>query len=298
MLVFTLCFDSGLARKWLEEKHYRGQRDIRRDHVEFLAEEMRRGRFAQGTPIRYCTLRNEDYLVDGRHRLSAVVASQTSQIFTVICDVVQTEQEIAEIYSALDIGRKRTISDMYSAMNLPEQLALSKSQLNCVGSAVGFIHSGFTRSRTISLHRDELLRMIDEYSDSARQYYADVFGVPVELRAAYQRSSTLSLAMITYRYSAETYGEAVKKFWLGVLFDDGVPVGDVRKVANRHLMTTTMHGGGLTSMGKSRFTPAFSFRYLATCFNCYVLGQQRSFLHQPDPLAPVKILGTPFRGGE
>lgn len=58
------------------------------------------------------------------------------------------------------------------------------------------------------------------------------------------RVASLSIVLLSLRFSApkaEAQGDpSVDEFWRGVIFDDGIQIGDPRKLANRHLLTTAM----------------------------------------------------------
>jgi hypothetical protein len=89
------------AQKILNEKNA-GNRPMNRIHVESLAKEMKRGAWkVNGDTI--CI--NEDRLIDGQHRLAAVVLSGVSiQTFVV-------EGLASDVFDTKDVGKRRSAGD-------------------------------------------------------------------------------------------------------------------------------------------------------------------------------------------
>lgn len=89
------------AAKTLAEKNI-GNRALNRAHVEFLANEIRRGTWkVTGFPI----VMNAERLVDGQHRLAAVVKAGLS-IQTFVADNIPSD-----VFDAIDNGRRRSTGD-------------------------------------------------------------------------------------------------------------------------------------------------------------------------------------------
>ncbi len=95
-----------LARQYLEQ-NTEGQRRLRPAHVDFLAREMREERWKyNGDSIRFD---ENDKLIDGQHRLSAVVLSGKSIRFLVARGIDP------EAFTTIDTGRKiRNAADYLS----------------------------------------------------------------------------------------------------------------------------------------------------------------------------------------
>jgi len=286
-----------MAMDWISKNVYDYQRRIGQTHVKFLAEEMKRDAFKQDTVLEFCTVNgsNNPILTDGQHRLAAVVASGKSQRFIVVTRSVPNDEALATDYTRTDKNRPRTVQDDYKVLSLEDELALNGTQVNKLGGAVGFIFNGFSSSGgRRKLHTDDRLRMMREYNDAYGAFLEVVAGVPGDMWKRLNRAASLSVALVTFRYSVLTYGDMVEEFWRGAAFDDGLRVGDARKVANRHLIDTGMVGGAQS--GKQIASAARSCRYLANCFNAYVTKRDRRFTRVPDVTKPVEILGSPFNG--
>lgn len=285
-----------MAETWLKQCKYERQRNVRPHHVEFLAEEMRRGNFRQGTQIHFTEYEGKLHLVNGQHTLSAIIKSDLPQIL----DICQTDEDPSVAYYRHDNGLKRTPADMFSAMYIAEEFGITKTQTNALGAAVRFIAQNFkqkpTRSERVTVvHPDDQLGLMREYGEYAEAYFDIAAGRPKHMRSSVERAATLSVALVTLRYAYPTMGDVVTDFWKGAIFDDGLSAGDARKAANVHLLTTGMGGGGQGYTIQTK-TSEYSARYIARCWNAWVEKREISFTKVLDQFAPIIIRGTPFTG--
>lgn len=285
-----------MAAKWLETMPYEHQRKVRQWWVDYLAEEIRREKFIQGTQIHLACLGSRQALIDGQHRLWAVVSAGIPQSFTILKTQVQSEEEIGWLYGSTDIGLHRTASDLFGALDLPAELGMTKTQVDQMGAAVRFMRSGCTRqeSGTNRMHREDIVNAIRLYTPYGQQFFELITGCETRMAISSSRAATLSLALLTLRFSAPYAAQRGKlspmDFWRGVVFDDGIQVGDPRKLANRHLLTTAMSGGQKITTPVS---PAHSTRYLGFCFNAFIGRQMIKFTRVYDQTAPLAVYGVP-----
>lgn len=288
-----------LAMQWLETMKYEHQRGVRQARVEFLAEEMRRERFVQGTQIRFVSLGNQRMLVDGQHRLWAVVMCEVPQYFSVLTTRAESKDEVAWIYGNIDIGMKRVGADLYGALDLTNELRIAKTGISALGAAVNFMNSGCIRTvgGANVIHRDDTVRYMRIYAPYMREYLTLTDKCELYIRKAVLRAATLSIALLTLRFSkqrAESRGDpSVDEFWRGAIFDSGIEVGDPRKVANRHLLNAGMLGGSSSSPKATTTTASASCRVLANCFNAYMARRELTFTRVSDNRAPLNLYGVP-----
>lgn len=282
-----------MAASMLARMSYEHQRRINTKDVEFLADEMRRGAFKQDTVIELSSVNGRWLLTDGQHRLSAVVASQRDQRFVVVRRMLQSYDDLAMDYTRTDKGRRRSVFDDYSVLSIDTELGLTQTQVNKFGAAANMIINKFRGPRG-KIHTDDRLRIMREYNDAYGTFLEIAAGCDAPVRVAIERAATLAVALVTFRYSVETYGNQVEEFWTGTVWDDGLRIGDPRKVANKHMMAVSMSGGN--SMSRSIVSPSYSSRYLAACFNTFIEGKSRKFVRVPDMSSSIVILGSPFDG--
>lgn len=281
------------AQEWLNAMPYEHQRSINAESVRFLAEEIQRGRFVQGTQIRIAHCDGRTYLLDGQHRLSAVVAAGIPQAFAVLEETVESLEKMAWIYGNLDIGRRRTFADIANPLRLHTELGITSSQLNALKVAVGFLETGCLRSYISRMHKDEIIQRIRFYGAGMRSYVQAIQGAERSLQSPLLRVSTVAIALLSFKFSAplaEKRGDlSVVDFWRGVALDDGLTVSDPRKIANRHLLTTVIRSGGLRG---NMTTPHYSARLLVTCFNAYMDRRELKIAKVADSTAPINMYGV------
>lgn len=285
-----------MARQWIVEHKYEAQRTPDLKTVSYYANEMRADRFKQFTQVELDSLEGRKYLIDGQHRLLAVIECGLPQRFTLLEVPVKSREELDYRYAQTDRGKGRTVVDQYRALSLPLEFGLNETQTNALGSAVMFIRGGFERSTNKGVSLEDKLALMREYAIYAGYFYEVTAGAIREIAHTLLRQSTLAVALITYRYSAEQLGVAkIDEFWQGVATDDGLQVGDARKVAHRHLLRVGMVGGAVKSRYAERVPASESAIYLANCFNAYAEGRSLTFTRVHKDGA-IKIFGSEYTG--
>lgn len=288
------------AKSWIEIMRYKHQRKLRSDHVAMLAEEMRDGRFVQGTAIRIARLGDASYLIDGQHRLNAVVKSGRAQLFTAIYECVDNEAQLAEMYGRHDVGMRRSASDMYRAIELPESLGLPSDFVNSYAAAMSMLIAGMGRPEFKDRTRanvTEVIHLMELYAPSARSFIAAISGAERIIQKPLRRAYVIGVGVLSFRYSAafaeERNGPDVTAFWRGVARDDRVPSSDPRKFVNRHLMTTTLTSAHNANGERSIVNSQYAARYVAHAFNAYMARETRKVIKVVDPTAPLTMYGVP-----
>lgn len=289
-------FTPDLADLYCTSMEYRGQRALRTRHVQRLADAMLHGTFTQGTEIRIICYRNQQYLIDGQHRLHAVVASGVAQLFTVVESEAASEQELAWAYGTTDIGMRRTAGDLYTALDLPTEMDLGKREVDRLSAAVTFLAEGCIRGKR-DIRRDEIVHLISLYGPYMRQYCNIIQGCEVMIKYPAYRAATVAIALLSLRFSLpraiDRDDPDVLGFWKGVIFDDAIGKNDARKTANRHLRTTTMTSSSVRAAGVVHVTPAYSARCLVSCFNAYMAGRELRRPTISDESSRLNMYGVP-----
>lgn len=286
-----------MAAGWLETMPYEHQRNVRQVWVDYLAEEIRRGNFREDTTIVVAYLNGRAILIDGQHRLKALIAANVTLPFIVSEVIAHDSDHVAWMYANTDIGLRRTASDLYAALDLPTELGMTRTQIDAMSAAITFLTGGLTRqdNKGVRMHRDDVLAAMRLYAPFGRRFFELVSGVR-EMAKPTRRAATLSVALLTLRFSVP-YAAArgvlsPVDFWSGVINDDGIKASDPRKFANRHLLTHQMVSGRKSGVGV--VTPARSARIIAGCFNAYIA--HRELVQAPkvmDETAPLALYGVP-----
>lgn len=296
---YTMEVNPQVADFWINDRAYQGQRRLDERWVNHLAEEMTKGAFEEYTQLHFAFFNGQSFLINGQHRLWAISYSQTTQWFEIRETDCKSMEEIAELYSNIDIGRKRGNADMYRAMDLHGEFNLSPTNLNTFASAIGYLSTGCER-------QDNRGNRTDRHATIAgmRLYYPYVapyfeLAIPGPLKNAYRRAATAAVAFLTLRYSSDicrSRGFTPISFWDDVAKDDGLAATDPRKLVNKHLMTTGMISGKLNRQG---VTPGHSSRVLASLFSAFVHGQERKITPRVvDTHSALVLPGVPSDHGQ
>lgn len=272
-----------LALDMLNRYPYKHQRNVRKWAVDFYASEMNRGEFKSFTTIELCHCIDRKYLIDGQHRLWAVVQSGKPQKFILLETQAEDDKELAARYAVTDRGVGRTTADqLATSFDTDGYYGFSKSStlVNALGSSVMFIEGKFIYNINRGVNLTDKLALMNQYAPFAEHYF-DMLDdcsdkTPREVKPRFNRASTMAVALITYRFSVGKFGLAkVDEFWHGVATDDELPSNDPRKHAHKHLLTVGMLGGAGTRSKTIVQSPAMSARYMANCFNAFVGDESR-----------------------
>ena len=282
------------AQSLVDTLQYEHQRAVRKHHVNFLEGEMRRGDFIQDTQIRIAVLGNTRYLVDGQHRLHAVIQSGMSQCFQIVETHVRDSDELANLYGRLDVGMKRTAADLYRSLDLSEKYGITKSHINHLSAAITFMRLGCKgKGPKAKVHQSDMLHYMEMYMPYVHQFVDITMGCEQSITFPAWRTATLAVVLLSLRFSqplADQRGDpSVVTFWKGAIFDDGIQVGDPRKVVNRHLLTTSLFSG----QKNTAVTSAYSCRYIINCFNGYMERRELRHTKVYDAHAPIVMYGAP-----
>jgi len=221
----------GKAENWLNSV-YENQRPLRMYHVNFLANEMTRGRFSPTVTIFFCIFNGKSHLVNGQHTLSAIKESGVSQSLVVARKSVATNQELSEMYFRYDINKKRTLQDAIISLDLPKIYNTTNTAVERTCRATTWIYYGFiskydfpAKYRDNLSHQDRIDLALPWMDYSDRIMNNTIAPCESISRNNIAKSSILSVALITMKYRPED----AMKFWKQVAQNDGLKIGDPRR---------------------------------------------------------------------
>lgn len=174
-----------IAAEWLTV-NYDGQRKVGQSDVLTLARIIKRGDWV-GDNGQTITFSSDNYLVNGQHRLHAVIeAGVPVDMF-----VVHSSRTAAEIMGTIDVGRKRSTAQFYYGPNSTCVTALAK-RLICLERGSCGVFSSYQSNLTISASTRttpgtvEVLDYIDDHENELQETY----------RFAARISSTVSKSVL------------------------------------------------------------------------------------------------------
>lgn len=286
-----------LAQKWIEEYRYQKQRILRKWRVNQIAASMSAGEWIPAYPMQICWLNGRRICTDGQHRQNAVIESGTTQTFTVIELLCDSEADVERVYYKTDRNLTRNTSDIYRTISLADDLGMTNREVARFGSAITSIYSNFSNvSNSTGLSDEHRLELMREFGESAGIYFEAMTNTQELMRDRLYRASVIGVGIATIRYAPRQFGpDKVRDFWRGIADGDLLRRGDPRYVAREHLLTTSIGHG---KSGKS-VTSEYQARYIASCFNAWV--DNRMFATERggpkvDASAPITICGTPWNG--
>lgn len=207
-------------------------RPVKRQQVIDLAEEMRSGRWKMnGDAIRFGV---DGTLIDGQHRLMAVIESAKTIQFAAAYDVEEGS------FDTIDVGRKRSISDTLSVCG-----EINTSHLAAALKVVCEYESGlpFSGKRFTNIDAEETLANHPELRVSVSYCHTT--------RGLIPNSVASSCHYLFSRIDKELANEFIDRLIDGTAIDSGHPILVLRnklidnkkakgKLANRYLMALTI----------------------------------------------------------
>lgn len=287
--------DPAYAQKLLDDFPYDRQRDLNTNTVIGYAEQMKNGEWGPGFDVEVAYAIGPDgamhgYLLNGRHRLNAVILSETTQEFTLRFVAGETMEDVAWRYGQIDRQKRRSMMDTQRALGLPDILGLSQHNTRVLVAAVPFMLAGFRRGSHAAYSQPTQIALATNFGGAMERvigYFAH--GIPL-LVAQSRRLGPLGVALVIAQDASVTYGEEkVADFWRGMVADDGLRNDDPRKVLARALYDTK-HG----EQSQRRDSNERVARVAALAWNAWVEGRVMKRAVIQDINSEVVILGTRF----
>lgn len=270
-----------MARNLRQACHFERQRQISEGNVLRLESEIKNDRFVPGTQVYFCVLPDKTmYIVNGNHTLEAVAKSGRTTVLTFTYHRVETLEDVARVYATFDNHKARTWMDTYRAVGFDESVPM----VNKIGSAVGFIMSGFRydtwKPNEAMSSRLARVDQVARYSEEASLLKGAIGGSPKMNLKAITRAPIVAVALETLKYQPSSAVE----FWHAVASDEGLSTGDPAKALLRYLQKTG---------GPSRtYWPELA-RGCALAWNAHFEGRPLKVI-KPGKMPRFRLSGTPW----
>jgi hypothetical protein len=225
-----------IAEAWLQ-KQFGGQRNMRDHHVILLAGEMERGTFVPHNAITFAVVGEDRYLIDGQHRLNAVIKYGKPVPMPILDIPANSKDEVRRLYGNIDQGLRRSATDAIRAMGLADEFGLAERRVQRMSGALRAVATRFTDitaggSRAESRKQRILTRsnavnttLLRAWKDEIHRYYEIVEGGEPSVVAMFERAAVLGCALLTIRYAPVE----AEDFWSEAARDDGLSANDPRK---------------------------------------------------------------------
>ena len=269
-----------VATAILEHNYYNNRR-LSKSNVDAFCDLLKSGAWMEGSPIRFAREGDEYVLVDGQHRLRAIIDMNIS----VRCVAIVDKNAPSQAYSIADAaGRIRTISDGVHANGIGK--GWSSILLNSFGSAVKIIHSDFLVYKSL---KNKTKTKIDVVNDAAKLWHPTMESVVETLVAlpktitstrSWMKAPILAVVLATWKYQEDK----AYQFWVDAILDNGLMANQPEKFMHE-LMTNGM-GGGSSSVQDN-------INKAARIWNYY--WSEKQLVKMPIGSMPFPgLLGTPY----
>lgn len=272
-----------LALRIIQTGKFDRQRSVREKHVDVLAQQMRRREWTAGTQIHFGrTPDGELHLVNGQHRMHAVIKADAAIEFQILVTDVKTDQDLIKLYRRHDrLIATRTVSDALTAEGIPEQFGIRHQIASACFRAIPVIESKFRGVRWADAYMtrsDEArLKMAEKWWSVAADFQEWTDLAPAKVKTMLLAGGAMAVALVTSQ-SQRTKAEA---FWRGVADPDGLRSADPRKVYREYLLGQPKKG-----------TELVTAKAAALSWNHFFEGTSITKINVLN--GPVIILGTPF----
>jgi len=280
--------DPTAARHYIDSCPYERQRMISDAHVSFLASEMKRGSFTEATAIHFVECAGRLHLVNGRHRLYAVIEAGIAVLFTFMVTKVATDAAMHEIYADHDVHRPRDWSAALRAYGIYDayKTIADKGAVNAFGAATLMIMTGLDQvagalrqDASIAKSRNLRKKAIEECQPYAERVFHVIGTSEGRARRQLKRSPVFAVALETFRYQPAVAGQ----FWARLAADDGLHRGEPQKTLLDWLVE---HPGGSVSL-------QHQVNAVAAGWNAAMAHRMVEFL-RPDAMKHFILAGTPY----
>lgn len=269
------------AASLLETLAFERQRNIMAAHVEYLLAMMQVGELTDLLIQEVEFPNGRKVLVDGYHRLTALVQYGRPLLAVIVTHRVNDEHDLAMRYAKIDRPSTRKPRDMLRAFGVDQESELTAKMLSTVNAGVAILMSDFSKHGAV-VGQKSLIQRTDAtrgWLPEGRAYASCLAGSSNEVSMMLSRAPVTAIALATLRYQpgpAET-------FWSRIAAEDGLPKDSPEARLLAYLRTNRV----------ARVGQGLYCRYVATAWNAYYTNRTLKLLKVYDPSAPVSLAGTP-----
>lgn len=239
------------------------QRALRPIHVAMLADAMRRGDFFP-TPLLVghmgdpTSRKTDPKLMDGQHRLSAVVVAEAEYEFPVVHYYFGSDEAREQAYRRVDRGASRDFID--TAGHLRGECGLSNKRLNKMAAAIKLIyafaaHGPFTNSSFARRSNDIAAEQTPHYAPIMAEYCSMVEASPMETPRWAMNMAPVACVLLTMDVVPDT----ARFFWRAMLGLEDVPVCHPARTFERWLQAAPAgNGQSMSKEAMLRFVSAWN----------------------------------------
>lgn len=261
------------------------QRTKRPRDIKKYARSMSNGEWQSGGDIHVAVVEGKSYLINGQHRMSAIVLSGVTLTFNAVVYHCDDEKQAIRLYYVLDVPIVRGNAVAFDVTGIAEQVGVSKSMISKAASALRIIEGKFG-SNPFALTTDETLDLLCQWKSEIALWSSTVGSSRTARHASV--APVMSVGLITFRHTPQ---KAIE-FWrcVGRMTDltEGTP---------EYLLAQFINGDEGVRQGVVKTGAPMYCRKVANAWNSYYAGiSKKQQLRILDPSRPIVIAGSPYKG--
>ena len=239
-----------LARQLLNS-NYVNNRPIRKLFVKIWTKLINDGQFTIGSQIRMAQNGTDQVLIDGQHRLMAIVETGKTQT----CNLLTVEVD--------DISREYAITDSNNLRRSPSDSGLNPTSINKMIAGIKLIRNGLNpnkRRENWSYNRPQMAEYAKPWIPVMRSYLNTISHTTQDGKMPHilLRASSIAFGLITVRQQPTK----AMLFWDGVSHDEGMFNDDPRRVLRRYLLDSNSFSNKETQHAIGTMASAWNAFYL------------------------------------
>lgn len=282
-----MTINSAMAREILEHQNYAKQRPMKERNYARLMEEMRRGKWIEGTNISFCEFAGEMFLVNGQHRLAVIADSGRSSEFVVSIHKVNTKDEIGRHYALYDQPESvRTVSQVASALGVFDMVSdkVPYRLTEAAFKAMPYLATGLElwRPQDLPPHvssQDAKRDYLREWVPALELYSADLGAQKAAVHNKFRTAGVMLVALPTYRYNRQMASD----FWTRAMSGEMMQVGDTRLTLNQFYLQNSLP------------TPFMTAAAASIAWNAFAIDRKLSQIRLPKHPQKIYIMHTPYQ---
>lgn len=254
------------------------QRPLSQDKVNQYAADMTAGIWHDWTTIEMALVEGKELLINGQHRLRAVIASGVQARFVFVTHCL-SEHDVKEYYGVIDTQKIRSLKDAIHARDNSDFSGLTNRQIRIIGEAVSIILADFSERKVMS-HAAR----ISNSRVYVEQFQAlDGIGAGTDLYNRFLTAPYVASAVYLLKHQPELARVFIQNVFSGDAEKPNDPTRKLREFILVGRQETRQSSGGSGRM--------LRLRYFSRCWNAAYEGQLIQKVYLPQK---VFFLGTPL----
>ncbi len=284
--------DCEKAQELLVFNTFDKQRNLREQKRDLYAQQMKDGDWQPGADGGIQLARTGTgvwELMNGQHRLHAVIKSGIPVPFLITEYTFDSERDKYAFFASVDQGAKRTESDALLALGVQSTLVgVDKKTIRTATSSVKAIEMNFRvkggNMRGANPNTNTIggcKRVLDAFADPIRATTSALLG-NMALSRAVMNSSAFGIALLAFTYAPEE----AQEFWPEVIDPNVLTKGTAQYALHHYLLTHTPTSEGIDT---------YPF-CIANAWNAFAEGRGIELLKKGSNQTNIRVACTPMDG--